>query len=195
MDEIWKPIDKLSGEYEVSNLGRIRSTHKVIVKENGQRYTRVSKILKPATDARGYLRVACSFNGQLITFKVHRLVAEAFIPNPEGKATVNHKKGLKSDNRATELEWATQEEQTDHAIREGLIKMEYSEEERRKSVNKVIKAGSLNGFSKLNEQKVEEIRSKYRPTIYTRKMLAEEYGVSEACIKDIVNKRRWNSVT
>lgn len=193
-DEIWKPIARFNGEYEVSDMGRVRSTHKVIVRSCGKPYTRISRVLRPAIDAVGYMRIAVSFKGSLITCKVHRLVAEAFIDNPENKPTVNHKWGNKLDNRASELEWATCEEQTEHAIRTGLIKMEYTPDERRQSVNRVIKRGSLNGCSKLTEAEALEIRRKFVPTVYTREMLSKEFKVTIACIKNVLSRKTWKHV-
>ena len=63
-----------------------------------------------------------------------------------------------------------------------------------KSINKIIKKGSLNGNSLLTEQDVLEIRKKYKPRIYTRSMLAIEYKVKESCIKDVVNRNSWKHI-
>jgi hypothetical protein len=63
-----------------------------------------------------------------------------------------------------------------------------------KSINKIIKKGSLNGNSLLTEKDVLEIRQKYKPRIYTRSMLAIEYKVKESCIKDVVNRNSWKHI-
>ena len=76
----------------------------------------IPTIMKPFTDKGGYLRV--KLLGK--TCKVHRLVAQAFIPNPENKPTVNHINGIKSDNRVDNLEWASHTENTRHAYDTGL---------------------------------------------------------------------------
>jgi hypothetical protein len=122
--------------------------------------------------------------------KVHRLIAEAFIPNPENKPQVNHINGIKYDNFVDNLEWVTHKENTKHAIDNGLFYFNSSEE----SINKIIKKGSLNGNALLSEEKVLEIRKKYKPRIYTKAMLALEYGVKESCIKDVVNRNSWNHI-
>lgn len=156
----------------------------------GNVYGMNGKLLKPATDLKGYLRVGLTINGKLCTKKVHRLVAEAFILNPETKPCVNHINGIKSDNMVENLEWCTYKENTQHAIDNDLFYFNSSKE----SVNKTIKRGSLNGMSLLDENKVIEIRSKFKKYVYTRKMLAIEYGVTECCIKDVISRRSWKHI-
>ena len=162
--------------YEVDVLGNVYGI-------NGQK-------LKPATDKKGYLRVGLMISKKLCTKKVHRLVAMAFIPNPYNKPTVNHINGIKTDNRVENLEWNTYKENTQHAIDNSLFYFNSSKE----SINKIIKKGSLNGNALLDEVKVLEIRKKYKPRIYTKAMLALEYGVKEACIKDVVNRNSWKHI-
>jgi len=192
--EVWKEICGFDGNYLVSNYGRVKSTFKVIERSDGTSHTRVSKVLKPATDARGYLRVAMSHKGRLITKKVHRLVAIAFIENKLNYPQVNHIDCNKKNNHFSNLEWVTNSQNIKHAIDNGLIKMQYSSEERRQHVNTTVKKGSLNGFSKLTEDQVREIRRDYIPFKVTRKMLADKYGVDFTTIKDVVNNRRWKHV-
>ena len=189
--EVWKVIDQFEGNYEVSNLGRVRSTEKTIVRSNGWSYPRKSKILKPAKDPGGYMRCAVSHKGKLITCKMHRLVAQAFLPNESNLPVVNHINCDKTDNRVENLEWCTAKENAYHAISLGRFQMVADDKLRERSVNKIPKSGSLNGVSKLTEDQVLEIRAKYIPTVYTRKMLAAEFGVDHTTIKDIVNRRSW----
>lgn len=91
-NEIWKEICGLEGQYKVSNTGRVWS-----VKTNRER-----KLVK---DKNGYLQIHITKNGEDMWPKVHRLVAEAFIPNPNLYPVVNHKNENKMDNRAENLEW------------------------------------------------------------------------------------------
>ena len=180
--EIWKSIKGYEGHYFVSNLGS--------VKTNNHYGSGKDAILKPAKDNKGYLRVSLTKDKILKTYKVHRLVALAFIENPNNKPQVNHKNGIKTDNRIDNLEWCTNTENVHHAINLGLFVFSTPE----KSVNKQVKSGELNGCHLLTEKQVLEIRSKFKPREYTRKMLALEYGVKESTIKDVVLNKSWRHI-
>ena len=105
-EEIWKPIKDFEGYYEVSNIGRVRSLN---YKRTGK-----GKILKNIEDYKGYLEVVLTKNGKRKQFKVHRLVAEAFIPNPENKPCIDHINTIKSDNRVENLRWVTYKENSNN---------------------------------------------------------------------------------
>ena len=106
MREQWKPIENYP-EYEVSTMGRVRNIL-------------TGHILKPYDDGRGYLRVKL----HRANLRVHILVAKSFIPNPENKPEVNHKKGKKNDPRASQLEWVTPSENVKHSWENNLRKKE-----------------------------------------------------------------------
>lgn len=115
-NEIWKPIPGFEGYYSASSLGRIR-------RDKDEANTFAGRIMKSRLERNGYLRIMLTKNGKRSRFLVHQLIALAFIgPNPE-KLTVNHKdpKTGKTDNRASNLEYATQQEQMNHAKIHGLV--------------------------------------------------------------------------
>lgn len=111
--EQWKPIDWADGHYEVSDHGRVRSCADVIQRSG-------STILKGHIDQKGYERIKVTVNGLSRTMKVHREVARAFVPNENNLPQVNHINGVKTDNRAENLEWITNKDNAHHAIQHGL---------------------------------------------------------------------------
>lgn len=113
-DEEWLPVVDYEGLYKVSNFGRVkRLSSSTSCKE---------KILQPQIQRDGYLRVDLSKKGQKKRFPIHRLVAIAFIPNPEKKEQVNHENGDKLDNSLENLNWMTRKENISHAYKTGLVK-------------------------------------------------------------------------
>jgi hypothetical protein len=114
INEIWNDVPGYEGLYEVSDQGRIRSCDLNTITKYGKAYTRKGKINK-AVFSKGYLKIRLSKENKPNNFYVHRLVAKAFIPNPYNLPEVNHKKGIKWDNRASELEWSSKSENTLHS--------------------------------------------------------------------------------
>lgn len=113
MQEIWKNISNYEGIYEISNLGRVRRadcTPKRLLKIGNGSY-------RNNIDKTAYKIVMLCKNGIPKTRSVHRLVAEAFIPNPDGLREVNHKNGDKSDNRVNNLEWVSHRDNIIHSKR------------------------------------------------------------------------------
>lgn len=106
--EIWRPIEGTNGKLEVSNMGRIKSN------------MRDGRILKTCPDKKGYLRLRVTLDRQKLSFKVHRLVATAFVNNPDHLPQVNHIDGDKCNNRADNLEWVSNKDNAHHAIQSGL---------------------------------------------------------------------------
>lgn len=105
----WKPVVGYEGLYEVSNHGQVKNV-------------KTQKVLSPRNSTR-YPLVALFDKGKRKDFKVHRLVAKSFLPNPENKPQVNHKDGNKSNNHLLNLEWCTNSENQKHAYQTGLRKV------------------------------------------------------------------------
>lgn len=162
--EHWAEI--IGWPYEVSDAGRVRRS------QPGPA-TRPGFVLKPYATERGYLRIQLSRDNAPRRFMVHRLVAEAFVPNPEGKRFVNHRNGDPTDNRAENLEWVTQRENQLHAYDRGLQA-----------------AGSGHGRAKLTEEQVREIRDRHAAG-ETQTALAQEYPVNQSMISKIVRGQFW----
>lgn len=106
MKEIWKPIKGYEGYYEVSNLGNLRSMER-IVKCNGYPKQTKTSLLLPLIDRQGYYYIQLHKEGKVKTFKVHRLVAMAFLPNDNHYKYINHKDENKGNNCVENLEWCT----------------------------------------------------------------------------------------
>lgn len=122
MEEVWKEIEGYEGLYEVSNFGRIRSLDRVaITYSNGGTQVRKGRIRVGTVDkSTGYVKLLLCKNAVQVSYTLHRLVALAFIPNPENKPHVNHKDGNKANNHVDNLEWCTALENVQHAISTGL---------------------------------------------------------------------------
>jgi len=179
--EIWKDIEGFENRYQVSNMGRVKSLDRITITKNGRRLPIKGKLLRlNRSSPEGYVRVILyGPNTKPYIRFVHRLVAQAFIPNPENKPEVNHKWGDKSDNRHTSLEWCTRGENVSHAIRTGLNPQR----------------GERNTSSKLSELQVREICNLLDNSNKTQEEIAKEYGVLKTQIHKIDIGEAWNWLT
>ena len=160
--ELWKSVKGFT-DYKVSNQGKVKS-----FKLNTE------KILKQCNDKKEYLLVKLSKSRNSKTKTVHRLVATAFIPNPDNKPQVNHKDGNKQNNCVDNLEWVTQSENDIHAFKIGLKTQQ----------------GIENANSKLSENDVLGIRGLYLDGL-TQKEIAKIYLINQSNVSIIINKKRW----
>ncbi len=96
--EVWRPVVGYEDLYEVSNLGRVRSLSRIILRNNGIKQTIKERVISTVKNKNGYLYVALYKNGLLKTCTVHRIVAEAFLPNPNNLPCVNHKSEIRTEN-------------------------------------------------------------------------------------------------
>jgi len=102
----WKDIPGFEGLYAVSSIGRVRS-YDMKIPVRGGIQTRKGRVLKPMVNVDGYYIVMLCKNGTRRYWRIHRLVAMAFIPNPNNYPVINHKNEIKTDNRVENLEWCT----------------------------------------------------------------------------------------
>ena len=118
--EIWKELEGYEGDYEVSNMGQVRSITKefeCFSRRGNHTHKRIryGRVIKPRLQNNGYCVVWLSRNGKVKACTVHRLIAKTFIENPKNLYCVNHKNGDKTDNRVDNLEWCTSGENLKHA--------------------------------------------------------------------------------
>jgi hypothetical protein len=165
--EKWKPIAEFDGIYEVSDFGRVR-------RAVGGRGTRAGRLTKIGKDVHGYRVVMISIKCKKYLRKIHRLVAQAFIPNPKNLPEVNHDDGNKRNNLPSNLEWCLHPDNQQHAAENGLMAK-----------------GSRNGTSKLTEKDITAIRQLGHRTGVS---IAAEYKVSSATISVIRSRKVWKHV-
>ena len=123
MVEVWKDIEGFEGLYQISNLGRLRTVERMVRHSCGKVQKVKSRVRVPqvVNRGKGYMGVVLYRNSETTSKYIHRMVATAFIPNPENKPQVNHIDGDTRNNRLDNLEWATGSENQAHMVELGLI--------------------------------------------------------------------------
>lgn len=160
-------------------MKRIKGFDKYFVTESGQIYSIYKKgYLKPAPSMKGYLHLTLMKNRK-INKVIHRLVAEAFIPNPENKPEVNHKDCNKLNNHFSNLEWCTRSENIIHSYKNNLRK---------------VPKGEKHWNAKLTWDNVEKIKRLYKNKEYNQKELANIFKIHQSLISRIVNNLSWEGV-
>ena len=119
--ELWKDIAGFDGWYQVSSIGRVKRLKKVHCNHGKRNIVKRELILKQSLDRKGYLTVTVSNGIERKTQKVHRLVAKAFIPNPDNKPQVDHINRIRTDNRVENLRWATAKENSRNSNHQTMI--------------------------------------------------------------------------
>lgn len=177
--EKWRSIKGYKGYYEVSNRGRIKSLKRTITFVDGRTRRIPERFLKLTLTRNNlgkpaYFVVALCKEHIETQHLVHRLVATAFIPNPESKSDVNHKDGNKQNNRKSNLEWMTKQENEEHAKAIGLKAW-----------------GFRNTKCVISQEDIPSIlRRVKKGRIGIQVKIAKEYGVTPCAINDIVKGRR-----
>ena len=174
--EEWKDIPGYEGYYQVSNKGRLRSLKRVVKKSDGKTQTVPERYMKPKPDKKGYSIVGVSKNANKKYLKLHRVVAQSFIPNTHNKPQVNHLDGNKQNNKVENLEWSTQKENNIHALREGL---------------RIPQKGEEHSQAKLTAKEVILIRDIHEKGGRTQQCIADEFNVSRRLIGMIVKREVW----
>lgn len=170
MKESWKIIENTDGKYSVSDTGRIKCNgFYANVANGGQRFVK-PRVRKLQNHSQGYKSIGLSRGGK--TELVHRVVAKAFIPNPLDLEFVNHIDGDKTNNKVSNLEWATRQQNEDHAYSTGL--------------KKKVPA------SKINEDDVLFILNNYDEMGSIK--LAGKFAIHRATVERIVNRVIWTHV-
>lgn len=181
MKEIWKLCPEYEGRYEVSSLGRVRTIERLTpVNRHGKTFYKTinKRVMRYRKDRYGYSVLCMSSVTKRGQDTVHRLVALTFIKGHFKGAQVNHKNGVKTDNRACNLEWVTPRENVLHSFR---------------VLGRKGQIGRSNPMAKLTEKEVRLIR-KRRDQGILYKIIAEEFSISQPAARDICNRRLWKHI-
>lgn len=173
--ESWKPIPGYEGLYSISNLGRFRA-------DISRNRHMAGLVKRGSPNADGYLRVTMTTNGKTEKQFVHRLVLLAFVGDlPEG-CEVNHRNGVKTDNRLANLEYVDHRQNMQHAIEHDLW-------------SPVTNIGISNPNAKLTPEKVRAMREEYARGGTSYPKIAAKYGVTHNAAMMAIKRQTWKHVT
>ena len=153
----------------------------VAITEDGQIWSKRSNRFLKLSLSNGYLTTNTKIGGRTVCLRAHRLVAEAYIPNPDNKPYVNHKDGNKQNNHVSNLEWCTAKENVQHAYDTGLAKGV---------------SGTENSKSKLTEEDVLFIRANYKPydKEFGSRGLGRKFNVHHTIISRVINNKAYKNI-
>lgn len=178
MVEVWKDIEGYEGIYQVSNLGKIKSLYRKVFYSDGRTYTYKEKVLNwniMKKVNRCYVHLYK--NSERKAMLVHRVVALAFIPNPNNLPEINHINGITTDNFVSNLEWITHSENMKHGFRTGLIN----------------NTGVLHGNNIYNEDQIRRVK-KYLLESKGQAEIERLTGVGRATVYEIKKGRQWTHI-
>lgn len=182
MRELWSDVKGYEGLYRVSNRGRVKSLPRVIIRGKGIRQPIKGTFLSTDPDKKSlYVVVNLRSGKRSRYFYVHRLVAQAFIPNSMNLPEVNHKDLNKKNNRVDNLEWVTSKGNHEHAKSNGVMR------------NPPVLRGEDCPHAKLNWEKARKIRKLYAvdPIEWNQYKLAERFHVTQANIWSVLKNKTW----
>lgn len=188
MKEIWKDILEYE-KYQISNLGRVKRKKRIFSNNRWKKRILKEMLIRPFIAKSGHLRVCLTIDGKKKNESIHRLVAKAFIPNPENKPQINHIDCDPANNNVNNLEWCTQRENTVHAIQNGLIDIN----ELKMRLEKGRKLGSEHGMSKLIEKEIIKIKKMLKKGIKQTE-IAKIFNVDATNISCIARNKTWKHI-
>ena len=195
--EVWKDVKNYEGYYIVSSMGKVKSLDRIVLGKNGASYFRSGKLKSSVTNKWGYLQVLLSKNNKQKLCLIHRLVAEAFIPNPENKPHIDHINTDKKDNRVGNLRWCTRSENMNNPLtKEKCREMNKGKHRSEETKKKISESGKGRILSEESKKKIGKGNGKLVYCIELDKIFestceaSRELGISQSSISLVCRGKR-----